>query len=327
MKTTTNKRVQFYLTYSDKRASKHLKIKRMQQLEQDLEKRGEYIDELFQRKTIRVLDEIAYLTTMCGVIKIGADRLANNADVSVRTVYNAVKTIKTNAVGFYVGYLKNSHKYVFVDLKHKDAKAMLADLFKLSEREIAELFAVHFAVHENVAKPVVSTVETNISDSNNKTNKLKDFKDIKTSTKDSKTSPSNNNLYSRLKALFNARKGSLSNFKTFIGVIYGRMKKLKSDANMSLSHAQIEAIMYNSLDALLNMSNVKNELAMLNAIIKNKINDVLAPAATNTKARVELVPDWFESRNDDTKAPESKNSAAAVDFEVERAKFLAKLGY
>ncbi|MCS02991.1 hypothetical protein ARL65_14425, partial [Listeria monocytogenes] len=74
--TTTNDKVQYYLTYSSKRASKHRKIQRMNSISKSLETIGVYLDELFQRKSIRVLDEIAYLTTICGVIKIGAEKLA-----------------------------------------------------------------------------------------------------------------------------------------------------------------------------------------------------------------------------------------------------------
>lgn len=99
------------------------------------------------------------------------------------------------------------------------------------------------------------------------------------------------------------------------------MKKLKSNANMSLSHVQIEAIMYNSLNALLSMSNVKNELAMLNAIIKNKINDAVTPVV-NRNARTEYVPEWFENRNNDALVSCAQKTDS--DFEVMRAAILGK---
>ena len=322
---TTNSKVQFILTYCNKRPSKHQKIKRMQAIEHDLEQSNVFIDELFKRKSIRVLDEIVYLTTMAGVIKIGADRLAINSDVSERTVYSAVSVIKEyKQIGIVVGYLKNSHKYVFVDLKHEDASTLLASLLDLTQAQITECFAVH----ENAKKPIVSSVESEISSSNN-TTKNKTLFNKKTSTTDSKSSNSTNkatSFYSKLKKLFEARKGTLNNFREFIGVLYGKMRKLKADSDITLSHAQIEGIMYSSLDALLNMQGVHNELAMLNAIMRNKINDAIKPVVSKvqaTKQRVELVPDWFENRNDN-KAEKVEDS---INFEAERAAILAKLGY
>ena len=271
---TTNQKVQFFLTYSNKRASKHKKIKRMQAIEHDLEQSNVFIDELFKCKSIRVLDEIVYLTTMAGVIKIGADKLAINSGVSERTVYNVVATIKAyKQIGIVVGYLKGSHKYVFVDLKHEDTHVLLASLFGLSQAQIAECFAVH----ENAKKPIVSSVESDFSSLNKITKKNKTLINKKTSTTDSKSSNSTNKVtsfYSKLKTLFEARKGSLNNFRAVVGVLYAKMRKIKADSDITLSHEQIEGIMYASLDALLNMQHVKNELAMLNAIIKNKINDV-----------------------------------------------------
>lgn len=332
MTMTTNQQVQFYLTYSDKRASKHRKIQRIQQLEKELEQRHIFLDELFQRKTIRVLDEIAYMTTICGVIKVGADKLSQLSGTSVRTVYNAIRTIKQNPMGFYVGYLKGSHKYVFVDLKHTDAREMLVKLFNLSKSEIESIFAVHFAVHLSSENSSIPMNKVDISPLNSITNN-KTLINKKTSTKDSKPSALNNNLYAKLKALYEARKGSLSNFRVIVGKIYSTMKKLKADVTVKLSHVEIESIMYRSLDALLNMSNVKNEMAMLTGIIKNKIQDLIqsvsAPAHTNTaNKRVELIPEWFDGRNTSNNSNNTvvePSLAPTVDFELEKARVLAKI--
>lgn len=322
--TATNQKVQFFLTYSNKRASKHQKIKRMQQIEQDLEQSNVFMDELFKRKSIRVLDEIVYLTTMAGVIKIGADKLALNSGVSERTVYSAVATIKEyQQIGLVVGYLKNSRKYVFVDLQHEDAPTLLASIFGLSQAQIAE----RFAVWENAKKPAISSVESDFLSPNNITNKTLINK--KTSTKDSESSNRTKkatSFYSKIKKLFEARRDSLHNFRVIVGVLYAKMRKIKADSSLTLSHAQLEGILYASLDALLNMQHVKNELAMLNGIINNKINDATKAVVSKVQAttqRVEWIPAWFETRNEQ----EEKNVDPHIDFEQERMKILAKLGY
>lgn len=323
--TTTNDKVQYYLTYSSKRASKHRKIQRMNSISKSLETVGVYLDELFQRKSIRVLDEIAYLTTICGVIKIGAEKLAELAQTSVRTVYSAVKTIKQHKeLGFLVGYLKSTHKYVFVDLKASNAPELLKDIFGLTDAQIAECFADP----KTSTKPVISRHTDEISDANNIT-KNKNIKDIKTSTKKSEaSSPTYRSFYLKLKELFKARRGSLNGFKQFTGIIYSKMKKIRSENDLKLSHNQLELIMYQSFDILLNKKGVKNEAAMLNAIITNKINDMTIPQASfspmsNIK-RTEPIPDWFMNRNEVVETTFTLEEKA--EFEAQRAQILKDLG-
>lgn len=327
MMTTTNQRVQFYLTHSDGKASKHAKIKRMQQIEHDLEQHNLFIDELFSRKKIRVLDEIVYLCTVCGVCKIGADKLAANAGTSIRTANSTIQIFKAyKTIGIFVGYLKESHKYVFIDLRHPDAKELLANLFSLSDTQIAVLFAECFAVCPSSKKPGITSVTSDILSPNSKTNNTKDINNLKTSTKNRKPSTGHadkQNLYQRLKALYEARKGCLKDFKEYIGVIYGKMKKIKSDVNMGLTHAQLENILYQSFQALLNMTNIKNPFAMLNAIMNNKINDLINAVVPTTKQSKELIPDWFATRNENVSVDTKIDN---IDFDAEREQILAKLG-
>lgn len=330
MKITTNKRVQLYLNYSEKKTSKHRKIQRMKQLEEKLGSENIYLDELFGKKSMRVLDEIVYLTTIAGIIKIGADKLSELSSTSVRTVYSAVKVIKNNPLGIFVGYLKNTHKYVFVDLQHADAKEMLVDLFGMTKTEIAELFAVHFAVCQTSEKsntPMV-IVDNFESNSISKNNKILINKET-SATESSNKSQSNNGLYTKLKTLYIARRGQLDNWRTIARVIYSKIKKLKLEMNSNLTNVQIESIMYRSLDALLNMRSVKNELAMLNAIINNKVKDLVTPTIASTQKKInnlrcEQVPDWFDTRNDNTTNAEMDSG---IDFEAEKLRILSKLGY
>ena len=77
-----------------------------------------------------------------------------------------------------MGYLKSTHKYVFVDLKANNAPELLKDIFGLTDSQIAECFADP----KTSTKPVISRHTDEISDANSIT-KNKTVKDIKTSTK------------------------------------------------------------------------------------------------------------------------------------------------
>ena len=162
----------------------------------------------------------------------------------------------------------------------------------------------------------------------NYNNQIKTIKDIKTSTKQS--SNQRNNLYNRLKDLYQARTGSLEGFKAFVGVIYGSLKKIKAEDKLGLSNGHLETIMYQSLDAAISASDqyVKtNRLALLSAIIRNKINDLTvsnsSAAPEKEKSRkVELVPAWFATRHEQE---EEVTEEKKVYFAQERERILAKL--
>ena len=323
--TTTNDKVQHYLTYSDKKASKHRKIQRINGIKESLESMGKYLDEFFSKKSMRIYDEISYLTTMCGVIKIGRDRLAELAKASKRTVSDVVTKIrKSQELGFFVGYLKDTHKYVFVDLKADNARELLKDIFGLSEVEIAHCFA-----HPPVAEKLRETRDTDDILVPNNITKNKTITNKKTFTKDGKSSLSTyRSFYGKLKDLFEARTGDLSDFKAYIGVIYGKMKKMRAEGMLGMSNSQLEQIMYQSLDVLLHKQGVKNPLAMLNAIINNKISDMTTPKATPSAApaakRTEVLPDWFATRHERVETVISAEEQA--ELEARRVAVLKKLG-
>ncbi len=170
-----------------------------------------------------------------------------------------------------------------------------------------------------------------LNDSNstlNYNNQIKTIKDIKTFTKQS--SDQKNNLYNRLKDLYQARTGSLEDFKAFVGVIYGSLKKIKAEDKLRLSHGHLETILYQSIDAAISASDqyVKtNRLALLNAIIRNKINDLMVSnsyaAPEKEKSRkVELVPAWFATRHEQEEEVTEEKKAY---FAQERERILAKL--
>ena len=93
--TATNKKVQLYLTYSAEKPTTYIKNQRLEQLEETLWNRDLDIDVLFPNKQKLVLDYILYVTAATGISKVGADRIAERCNVSVRTVKTVVKTLKS----------------------------------------------------------------------------------------------------------------------------------------------------------------------------------------------------------------------------------------
>lgn len=95
-----------------------------------------------------------------------------------------------------------------------------------------------------------------------------------------------------------------------------------------MSNSQLEQIMYQSLDVLLHKQGVKNPLAMLNAIINNKISDMTTPQATPSAApaakRTEVLPDWFATRHERVETVLSAEEEA--ELAEARARVLKKLG-
>lgn len=146
--TATNQRVQYYLTYSTNGPSTAAKCKRMEALKATLEGRNVMLDELFPNKQLAVLDHILYITSGAGIAKVGADRLAERCEVSVRTVMSAVKALKQTGEFIVARLIKTQGgvgKYIFIDKKHADFKEIMREVFSLSDYQIAELNAEQFA--------------------------------------------------------------------------------------------------------------------------------------------------------------------------------------
>lgn len=144
--TTYNQSVQSYITYSGNRPNRTIKINRLDLLNKQIESEGLIFTQLFPRKKSIVLDEILYYLSANGICKVGADHLANKLNVSIRTVYDTVRSMKaTNQ--FVVGRLADNGigKYVFVDKLHKDFRNIMQQVFKMDTVEVAIQFAGHFA--------------------------------------------------------------------------------------------------------------------------------------------------------------------------------------
>ncbi|MFJ7842242.1 hypothetical protein ACIQXG_22730, partial [Lysinibacillus sphaericus] len=217
-----------------------------------------------------------------------------------------------------------------LDVQHVNFESILREVYHLTAYEIAivkEDFKYQNK-HQDLAQNAVISTSNGSNSTLNYNNQNKTLKDIKTSTKQS--SEQKNNLYNHLKTLYKARTGSLEGFKTFVGVIYGSLKKIKAEDKLTLSHVQLETIMYQSLDVAISASNqyVKtNRLALLSAIIRNKINDLTVsnssavPEKDKTR-KVELVPAWFSTRHEQEEVTEEKKAY----FAQERERILTMLG-
>ena len=172
--TATNKKVQLYLTYSTEKPNTKLKQHRLELLEQSLDLKGLNFSEIFPNKQKIVLDYILYITAATGISKVGADRIAERCNVSVRTVKTVVKTLKSLGE-FMVARLISSTggigKYIFVDKKHSNFKAIMSEVFSLSDVEIA----LHFAQQNQAENLDIEGLKATKMSSNyikNKTRKI-----------------------------------------------------------------------------------------------------------------------------------------------------------
>lgn len=142
--TATQKRTQFYMTYSGNKPNRSVKENRLKQLEEDLVQQNIFMDELFPQKQFLVLEQIAFWLSANGLCKVGTDTLEEKLGVSVRTVRNAIKAIKSTNQ-FVVGRLQstksNCGKYIIVDKKHENFKSIMKEVFLLSEASFAQLNA------------------------------------------------------------------------------------------------------------------------------------------------------------------------------------------
>lgn len=140
--TTTNKRAQFYYNYCGGSHSRQAKEKRMELLEESLNKQGLFVDELFPMKQGKMLDKIIYDTTANGICKIGSIKLAEYADASTSTVTNFNRNLKITGQ-FIIGRLRNNRtncgKLVYVDMLHKNFNDIMRDVFLLNTEQITEL--------------------------------------------------------------------------------------------------------------------------------------------------------------------------------------------
>lgn len=333
LKTTPNQAVQTFITYGNQKGDRQLKEERLQQLEETLAAQDIYPG----GKVHRVLEKLIYDLTYNGIIKVSREHLSKKLEVGLNTISTAFKYLEQSKL-FILSRNKsgktNSGCRVILDVQHVNFESILSGIYRLTAYEIAILkedfkhLSKHQNKHQDLAQNAVISKSNGSNSDLNYNNQIKIIKDIKTSTKQS--SDKKNNLYNRLKNLYQARTGSLEGFKPFVGVIYGSFKKIKAEDKLTLSHVQLETIMYQSLDAAISASDqyVKtNRVALLSAIIRNKINDVTvvhsSVASEKQVARkVETVPAWFATRHEPEEEITEEKKAS---YAQERERILAML--
>ncbi|MFJ7371650.1 hypothetical protein ACIQVU_19830 [Lysinibacillus sp. NPDC098008] len=328
LKTTPNQAVQTFITYGNQKGDRQLKEDRLQQLEETLAAQGIYPG----GKVHRVLEKLIYDLTYNGIIKVSREHLSNKLEVGFNTISTAFKYMEQSKL-FILSRNRsgktNSGCRVILDVQHVNFESILSEVYHLNSYEIA-IVKDEFKQpnkHQDLAQNTVRPTLNGSNSTLNYNNQIKTIKDIKTSTKQS--SDQKNNLYNRLKNLYKARTGSLEGFKAFVGVIYGSLKKIKAEDKLGLSHGHLETIMYQSLDAAISVSDqyVKtNRLALLSAIIRNKINDLTVSNASTGSGKektrkVEVVPAWFATRHEQEEVTEEKKAY----FAQERERILAEL--
>jgi len=334
LKTTPNQAVQTFITYGNQKGDRQLKEERLQQLEEVLATQGVYPG----GKVHRVLEKLIYDLTYNGIIKVSREHLSNKLEVGLNTISTAFKYMEQSKL-FILSRNKsgktNSGCRVIIDVQHVNFESILSGIYRLTAYEIAivkedyKYLSKHQNKHQDLAQNAVISTSNDSNSTLNYNNQNKILKDIKTSTKQS--SDQKNNLYTRLKNLYQARTGSLEGFKQFVGVIYGSLKKIKAEDKLMLSNVQLETIMYQSLDAAISANDQyikSNRLALLSAIIRNKINDVTvsnssAAPEKNVARKVEQVPAWFATRHE---SEEEITEEKKAYFAQERERILAMLG-
>lgn len=140
-------------------------------------------------------------------------------------------------------------------------------------------------------------------------------------------------LYQRLiKAYKPKDEHQMAKFKELVSIVYRLIKEYKNKFNFNQS--QLEQLMLESFDTLLNKDGVKNQAAMLSVIIRNKVSRLTTPYIAPQKApeapqNREIVPEWFDSRNDDRErreqAEQVKEQDNAIDFETAKKMIEEKL--
>lgn len=333
LKTTPNQAVQTFITYGNQNGDRQLKEERLQQLEDVLATQGIYPG----GKVHRVLEKLIYDLTYNGIIKVSREHLSKKLEVGFNTISTAFKYMEQSKL-FILSRNKsgktNSGCRVILDVQHVNFESILSEVYHLNSYEIAIVKGEfkqpnkHQNKHQDLAQNAVTPTLNDPNSTLNYNNQIKTIKDIKTSTKQS--SNQRNNLYNRLKDLYQARTGSLEGFKAFVVVIYGSLKKIKAEDKLGLSHGHLETLMYQSLDAAISVTDqyVKtNRLALLSAIIRNKINDLTVSNASTASEKektrkVEVVPAWFATRHEQEEEVTEEKKAY---FAQERERILAKL--
>lgn len=127
--------------FGNKKAMKQDKQKFIEQADTYLYENGFGGMDFFSKSEMKVLEELFYQTTVCGVQKIGQKTLSEKKEVSIATVNRAVKKIKETGL-FIFARLSNGQagKYVLVNTIHTLYKKAMSFLFPDNDNSIEKSF-------------------------------------------------------------------------------------------------------------------------------------------------------------------------------------------
>lgn len=265
---------------------------------------------------IKVLYALAgYSTTYYGVSHLKCETIASHLKISVRTVYRAIKVL--NECG------------IITKVKTTKSTGNGASIYVIAPniltQDVSHQMSQTCQSLETHVKPTVPT-ETHVN--------------FDTDTKNLSTSLFNpyvnnvNNVNARGNfGIANVIKELLSSYNEeaineINKIAFGSIKKYISTHKME--YAQMENIVVNCANALSRKSGVKNVFAMYSAMIKRQVEQQSSSSTVEEKKRSfvkktkEIVPDWFEKRNDCAQVV--KENVSNIDFELERQKIMMKLG-
>lgn len=171
-----NEKVQTFITTHKPESQKNYSNERMQLFKAAEQNKGLIFEATYPNKQYEVVTQLLIMLAQTGITKISAEKLAEKADCSVRTITTVVNKLK-NDTQIIVARLKSSTKnnghYIFVDKNHANFKAIMREVFMLDNSSIAELNAEQKNA-ENADTPMVEDEK----------NGAKDFKGFKRHTKD-----------------------------------------------------------------------------------------------------------------------------------------------
>lgn len=139
-KTGYNQKVQNFINNNKNGDYKKTKYKMIGEFKEILLETGKIYEELFPRIKSRVVEYLFFLTSTCGIWKIGAEALVEKIGCSISSVYNTVALLKKTGV-FEVARIANNGagKYIFVNKLHPNFTKIMEEVFNLSPSEIDEL--------------------------------------------------------------------------------------------------------------------------------------------------------------------------------------------
>lgn len=109
---------------------------------------GKSFERMFPNRSKRkeVMDEILFLASGSGICKVESKTLAKKVGCSVRTVFDAVKSLKETGEVMVAGLADGKNKYIFVLRSHQNFKEILREVFYVED---AEQTSQHIAEQKN----------------------------------------------------------------------------------------------------------------------------------------------------------------------------------